>query len=74
MISFRVYQELLKEELAVCEKLDHPHIVRVLDLCEDKKDIFIAMEIIEHGNLLEALSNIKKNKVKFTERDAASII
>ena len=32
------------------------------------------MEIIEHGNLLEALSNIKKNKVKFTERDAASII
>ena len=32
------------------------------------------MEIIEHGNLLEALSKIKKNKVKFTERDAASII
>ena len=32
------------------------------------------MEIIEHGNLLEALSKIKKSKVKFTERDAASII
>ena len=45
----------------MCEKLDHPHIVRVLDLCEDKKNIYIAMEIIEHGNLLEALSKIQKN-------------
>ena len=56
------------------EKLDHPHIVRVLDLCEDDNDIFIALELIEHGNLLEALTKIKKRKVKFTERDAADII
>ena len=70
----RVYQDLLKQELEVCEKLDHPHIVRVLDLCENEKDIFIAMEIIEHGNLLEALSRIKQTKVKFTEKDAATIV
>ena len=68
-----IYQKLLKQELAVCEKLDHPHIVRVLDLCEDDEDIFIAMEIVEHGNLMEALSNIKRNKIKFTEKDAATI-
>ena len=56
------------------EQLDHPHIVRVLDLCEDDESIYIALELIKHGNLLEALRKIKQMKIKFTERHAANII
>ena len=56
------------------EKLEHPHIVRVLDLCEDDKEIYITLELLKHGNLLEALTKIRKKKIPFTERHAANII
>ena len=56
------------------EKLEHPHIVKVLDLCEDNKDIFIALELIKGGNLLEVLSKMQKKKIAITETDAATIV
>ena len=41
-----------KREIEALEKMSHPNIVRVLDLCEDKEDIFITMELVAGGNLL----------------------
>ena len=54
--------------------LDHPHIVRVLDLCEDEENYYIALELIKNGNLHEVLQKMKEKEVKFTEREIADII
>ena len=46
----------------------------MLDLCEDESNIYIVLELIKSGNLLEILDKMKQNNVKFTEKDAANII
>ena len=64
----------MKSELEALEQLDHPHIVRVLDLCEDKNHIYIVTELLKQGNLLEVMTKMQKQEVTFTERDIAEII
>ena len=44
--------KFVKREIEALEKMAHPNIVRVLDLCEDEEDICIVMELITNGNLL----------------------
>jgi len=58
----------------VLEQLDHPHIVRVIELLEDDRDYFIVMELMPDGNLLDMLNKISKARISFTERDAANLI
>ena len=64
----------MKDELKVMESVAHPYVVRVLDLCEDDKNFYIALELLPHGNLLQVLSQICKQRLSFTERDAASLV
>ena len=61
----------MQAELDVLQKLEHPHIVRILDLCEDTNNYFITTELLENGNLLELLT--KKN-LNLKESDFANII
>ena len=49
--------KFVKRELDALEKMKHPNIVRVLDLCEDDNDICIVMELMNDGNLLEFLQD-----------------
>lgn len=68
------YIALMKDELKVMESITHPYVVRVLDLCEDTNNYYIALELLPHGNLLQVLSQICKQRLSFTERDAAGMI
>ena len=68
-----VYVKLMKQELEVLEELDHPHIVRVIELLEDDGNYYVVMELLQDGNLLDFLNNISKRKVSFRERDAANL-
>ena len=43
----------VKKELGVLQRLDHPHIVHVLELLTDERNMYMVMELIEHGNLME---------------------
>ena len=47
---------LVKQELYACQMIQHPNIVRVLDLFEDLFNIYIVMEYVEQGNLLSFLT------------------
>ena len=69
-----VLSQLLKQELAVLERVSHPYIVRVLDLFEDSHYIYVAQELLPHGNLLQVLTKIRRLGASFTERDAASLV
>ena len=63
IVNSQVYSELLHDELAVLERIDHPHITKVFELIEDKKYFFVVMEYIAGGNLLDKVLSVSK----FTE-------
>lgn len=65
-----VYKELNKNELQVLEETVHPHITRVFELMEDKRNYYIIMELITGGNLFDMVKQI----AKFSEMKAANII
>ena len=65
-----VYEQLMKQELEVLEKTDHPHITRVFELMEDKRSYYVIMELVSGGNLLEKVIEMKS----MTEPLAADII
>lgn len=69
-----IYEKLMRQELEVLEELDHPHIVRVIELLENDEDYFIVMELMPDGNLLDMLNKFARRKISFTERDAANLI
>jgi serine/threonine protein kinase len=50
-----IYLELLQNELLVLEKTDHPHITRVFEILEDKRNFYVVMEFLEGGNLLDKI-------------------
>ena len=74
MSEDRVHEDLLKQELAALERISHPYIVRVMDLFEDDQSIYVALELLPHGNLIQVLSKIRKCGASFTERDAANLV
>ena len=55
-----VFTTLIRQELSALEYLDHPHLARVHDLCEDEENIYIALEILKDGNLREVLEKMKE--------------
>lgn len=59
-----VYQELMRSELEILEKVDHPHITRVFELLEDKSNYYVVMEYLKGGNLLDKIIT----QSKFSER------
>ena len=71
--------ELMMQELEALDLLEHPNIVRVLDLCEDRLHIYIVLELMVCGTLTDMLTKIMKiNQIKrqlaFTEADASNVV
>lgn len=52
------------------EDTNHPHITRVFQLMEDKRNIYIVMELVSGGNLLDQVCAEKR----FTEVKAAMVM
>lgn len=55
-------------------ELDHPHIVKVLDVLEDDENVYIAQELMRHGNLYEVLTRLEESGRKLTESEIARIV
>ena len=70
----QIYSDLMWQELEALDKLEHPHIVRVLDLCEDDNNIYVVAELMRHGTLTQMLAKIQETRASFTERDCANIV
>ena len=57
-------------ELKALEDINHPHIPKVFELFEDKKNYCVVMELVTGGNLAKKL---KTNKT-FSENQTQKII
>ena len=60
----------LKFEIDILKNLDHPNILRLYEVFEDKKYIYLVTELCYGGELFD---EILKRKT-FTEKDAAVVI
>ena len=50
----------MRDELDALHSLDHPHIVRVLDLVEDFSSIYIVLELMPCGTLTKVLDKYQQ--------------
>lgn len=57
-------------EIEILAQLDHPNIMKVFEYFTDKYNVYIAMELMEGGDLYEFLNKIKT----FSEIEAALIM
>lgn len=55
------------------EELDHPHVVRVIELLESDREYYVIMELMPDGNLLDFINGLARKRIPFTERDAANL-
>ena len=55
-------------EVFILQSVDHPNIVKYFETYDDKKNLFLVMELIQGVELFEAITNA--NKKRFDEQKA----
>ncbi|CAI2167651.1 14242_t:CDS:2 [Funneliformis geosporum] len=68
--AIRGKEQMLNSELDVLKKVNHPHIVKLHDLIETKKAVYIITDLASGGELFNHL--IKKGS--YTEKDASNLV
>ncbi len=63
--------ELIKQEIMILSKLDHPNISKYYETYESPKNIYLVME---YCGGIDLFDRIVKNKDTFTEQRAAQIM
>ncbi|CAD2085436.1 CAMK/CDPK protein kinase [Plasmodium vinckei petteri] len=64
------FHEEIYNEISLLKSLDHPNIIKLFDVFEDKKYFYLVTEFYEGGELFEQIIN----RHKFDECDAANIM
>lgn len=59
----------LKQEVALMKKLDHPHVVKLIEFYEEEKNFFVVIELCEGGELFERIVE----KTIYTEKEAREL-
>ena len=62
--------QMMLSELLVLKTCDHPNIMGVKEILEDKANFYIVSEFVEGGELFDRIVKVSK----FTEKEAARII
>jgi calcium-dependent protein kinase len=62
-------QESFKNEIEIMRKLDNPNIIKLYEIFEDTRYIYLVMELCTGGELFERISN----KGHFTESEAVEV-
>eukprot|EP01098_Paradermamoeba_levis_P010034 TRINITY_DN419_c0_g2_i2.p1 TRINITY_DN419_c0_g2~~TRINITY_DN419_c0_g2_i2.p1 ORF type:complete len:341 (+),score=62.29 TRINITY_DN419_c0_g2_i2:72-1094(+) len=62
--------ECLKREIKIMKKLNHPNIVRLFEVYEEKLEFFLVMELVEGKELFERIIE----RGSYTEKDASHCV
>ncbi|CAI5725761.1 unnamed protein product [Hyaloperonospora brassicae] len=63
-------KELLRTEIAILKLVQHPHVIRLHDVYEDRQHIFIVMELVSGGELFNRIAK----RVRYTEAEARLVM
>ena len=64
----------LKTEINLLRATDHPNIIKLYETFEDKQYLYLIMEECSGGELFQRLALNAKNKIQYTEKDAAKLM
>lgn len=67
----------LKREITIHRRMDHPNVVKLLDVHLDKKNIYLILEFCEGGNLLDKvreLNGLSESQAKIYFRQIMSAL
>ncbi|CAK9082917.1 Calcium-dependent protein kinase 2 (PfCDPK2) [Durusdinium trenchii] len=59
-----------QQEIAIMKSMDHPNIIKLYETFEDRKHIYLAMELCTGGELFDRIIEVGQ----FTEKDAAIVV
>lgn len=60
-------------EINILSKMDHPNIIKLYEVFEDKRYVYLVMEECTGGELFDKIIDKLQNDTIFTEREAAKI-
>ena len=66
--------EKIQREISILKKVDHPNIIKLYEVFEDDKYIYLIMEQCKGGELFDKIINHIHKKKMFSEKEAASIV
>ncbi len=67
-------KERLKTEVGLLRTTDHPNIIKLYEIFEDKRYLYLIMEECSGGELFARLAKNAKNNKMYTEKDAAKMM
>ena len=67
-------KERLKTEIGLLRTTDHPNIIKLYEIFEDKRHLYLIMEECGGGELFARLAMNAKNNKMYTEKDAAKMM
>merc|ERR1712154_711562 len=74
VISKKEYNpKMLSNEVLILKRLDHPHVVKLFDLFETRKNVYLVMEKCNGGELFEQIANLKGGG-GFTEKECITVL
>eukprot|EP00435_Cladocopium_sp_Y103_P008945 s1987_g2.t1 len=68
--SSRKHVVRFQQEIAIMKSMDHPNIIKLFETFEDRKHIYLAMELCTGGELFDRIIEVGQ----FTEKDAAIVV
>ena len=66
--------EKFKKEIEILRKMDHPNIIKLYEIYESDRSLYLIMEECKGGELFDKIIERIKARQMYTERDAANII
>lgn len=68
--KIRGKEDTLENEILILKQIEHPNIVALLDLFEDKSHVYLVIELVSGGELFDRIIA----KGNYTERDASGLV
>ena len=65
--------EKFKREIEILKKLDHPNIIKLYEVFESDRSLYLIMEECKGGEIFDRIIERIKSKQMYTEKDAAII-
>ena len=65
--------EKFKNEISIMSKADHPNIVKLFEIYESNRSLYLIMELCKGGELFTKITERAQKKNMYSEKDAAEI-
>ena len=66
--------EKFRREIEILKKLDHPNIIKLYELFESERSLYLIMEECKGGEIFDRIIQRIQTKQMYSEKDAANII